>query len=121
MPKRKVKQDDGTTPDVAQKSPKRKATSKPDPQRPSPRSVVFAVLAPDAQSVSVVGEFNQWHIESHPLRQKEDGTWTITLQLPPGIYQYKFVIDGIRWEDDADNPNRVMNEFGTSNSILEVL
>lgn len=85
------------------------------------RSVDFTVAAPDAKAVCVVGEFNDWSVETHPLQQQDYGTWRITLQLPPGRYQYKFVIDGNKWEDDADNPNRTINEFGTSNSILEVV
>ena len=87
----------------------------------SARAIDLAVLAPDAQSVSVGGEFNDWRVDSHPLQKNDRGHWQITLHLPPGVYQYKFVIDGTRWEDDADNPRRTVNEFGTSNSILEVV
>lgn len=116
MQKRKVKGEAAST-EATKKSLKRKAA----PQGPSLRAIDLAVLAPDAQSVSVVGEFNDWRVDSHPLQQKDHETWHITLHLPPGVYQYKFVIDGTRWEDDADNPNRTVNEFGTSNSILEVM
>jgi len=116
MQKRKVK-DEAASTEATKKSLKRKAA----PQGPSLRAIDLAVLAPDAQSVSVVGEFNDWRVDSHPLQLKDRETWHITLQLPPGVYQYKFVIDGTRWEDDADNPKRTMNEFGTSNSILEVV
>ncbi len=94
-------------------------------QRASPematRSIWLNVVAPHAKSVSVVGEFNDWSMERHPLQQMDGETWHIILQLPPGTYQYKFVIDGTRWEEDACNPKRTMNEFGTANSILEVL
>ena len=117
MQKRKVKAENGSTAQASRKSPKGKA----GPKEPSTRSVGLAVVAPDAKTVSVVGEFNDWNVERHPLQQKDSETWHITLQLPPGTYQYKFVIDGTRWEDDADNPKRIVNEFGTSNSILEVL
>ncbi len=117
MQKRKGKEEGKATAGAAGKTSKRKAST----QESSLRSIDLAVLAPDAQSVSVVGEFNDWQASSHPLRQRDGETWQITLQLPPGTYQYKFVIDGTRWEDDADNPKRLMNEFGTSNSILEVV
>lgn len=116
MQKRKAKEDGRATADASGKTTKRKAAT----EEPSLRSVDLAVLAPDAQSVSVVGEFNGWQAASHPLQRTDGETWKITLQLPPGTYQYKFVIDGSRWEDDADNPKRTMNEFGTSNSILEI-
>src|SRR5262245_62564480 len=36
----------------------------------------FAVWAPNAQSVSVVGNFNGWNDASHPLRPREQsGIW----------------------------------------------
>ncbi len=36
--------------------------------------VLFAVWAPNAESVSVVGDFNDWRPGSHPLRQRSDGS-----------------------------------------------
>ena len=116
MPKRKVKEA-AEAPDGTKQNPVKRASS----SKPMARSIDFAVAAPDAKAVCVVGEFNDWSVETHPLQQQDYGTWRITLQLPPGRYQYKFVIDGNKWEDDADNPHRMTNEFGTSNSILEVV
>jgi 1,4-alpha-glucan branching enzyme len=34
----------------------------------------FAVWAPNAEKVSVMGDFNQWNKESHPLKVREDGS-----------------------------------------------
>jgi len=34
----------------------------------------FAVWAPNAQSVSLVGDFNEWHSSSHPLQLRRDGS-----------------------------------------------
>ena len=93
------------------------ATSQPQ----ATREVWISFAAPEARAVSVVGEFNGWSPEKHPLQQRDAETWHVMLQLPPGTYQYKFVIDGTRWEEDGQNPKRTMNEFGTTNSILEVL
>jgi hypothetical protein len=36
--------------------------------------------------------------------------------LEPGIYEYKFVINGERWEEDPLNPHRVLNPSATFNS-----
>ena len=45
--------------------------------------VAFAVWAPDAQRVSVIGDFNTWDSRRHPMRQRpECGVWEIFL---PGI------------------------------------
>jgi hypothetical protein len=42
------------------------------------------------------------------------------MRLAPGSYQYKFVVNGERWEEDPLNLHRVMNEHGTYNSVRKV-
>ncbi len=53
--------------------------------------VAFAVWAPNARRVSVVGDFNQWDGRRHPMRKRiEAGVWEIFL---PGVgrdMRYKF-------------------------------
>jgi 1,4-alpha-glucan branching enzyme len=53
--------------------------------------VAFAVWAPNARRVSVVGDFNQWDGRRHPMRNRiEVGTWEIFV---PGVgrgTRYKF-------------------------------
>ena len=57
--------------------------------------VHFAVWAPNAQAVSVVGDFNFWDGRRHPMRKRIDsGLWEIFL---PGIGEgaaYKYRIRG---------------------------
>ncbi len=42
----------------------------------------FAVWAPNAEVVSVVGDFNDWDSRRHPMRLREGGVWEIFL---PGV------------------------------------
>ncbi|MCL6508430.1 MAG: alpha-L-fucosidase [Bryobacteraceae bacterium] len=42
----------------------------------------FAVWAPNAEVVSVVGDFNEWDSRRHPMRLREGGVWEIFL---PGV------------------------------------
>ncbi|HYM13066.1 MAG TPA: 1,4-alpha-glucan branching protein GlgB [Bryobacterales bacterium] len=53
--------------------------------------VQFAVWAPNAQRVSVVGDFNRWDGRRHPMRQREGGIWELFLPgLGAGaIYKYE--------------------------------
>ncbi len=55
--------------------------------------VHFAVWAPNAKSVSVVGNFNHWHVGSHPMtRIGESGVWGLFI---PGLKErevYKYAI-----------------------------
>ncbi|MFB3917491.1 MAG: 1,4-alpha-glucan branching protein GlgB [Terriglobales bacterium] len=51
----------------------------------------FAVWAPDANAVSVIGDFNQWKTELHPLRPRgSSGIWEGVIPgVDPGtIYKY---------------------------------
>ena len=77
----------------------------------------FSVWAPNARSVSVVGDFNHWDANATPLRKLSDGTWIIDVPIDPGRYAYAFVVDG-KIEVDPSAP-RADGEFG-ANSILMV-
>jgi len=54
----------------------------------------FSLLAPSAQRVFLSGDFNQWDLSSHPLRRDKNGMWKISLNLNPGQYGYRFLVDG---------------------------
>ena len=88
------------------------------PQRRKGKTV-FKFYAPDAKKVCVAGEFNGWDSETMPLRRDKEGTWKGSLDLPPGRYEYKYVIDG-RWLHDVPGAEMVPNVFGTSNCVLRI-
>jgi alpha-amylase/alpha-mannosidase (GH57 family) len=66
--------------------------------------IAFVYTNAEASSVSLVGDFNAWSTETHPMKKSGDGTWTATVSLLPGTYQYAFSIDGSKIEIDPDNP-----------------
>ena len=54
--------------------------------------VRFAVWAPNAETVSVAGDFNDWDIRRHPMRRRNTGVWEIFLPgLGPGV-AYKYFV-----------------------------
>lgn len=79
----------------------------------------FTCRAPAAQAVFLAGDFNGWSATAQPLVRGDDGTWSVTLALPPGDHEYKFVVDGA-WQEDADNPRRKPDPFGGSNSLVGI-
>lgn len=91
------------------------------PARPRAKSVSFRLDAPEATAVAVAGDFNSWDPSAHLLSRSEEGVWQVTVRLSPGVHEYKFVVDGAEWREDASNPNRVPNAYGTFNSVCEVL
>ncbi len=85
----------------------------------SPAPAVFRLKAPDARQVSVVGTFNGWDSNAHPLRGPDrDGVWSLSLPLPPGRYRYMFVVDGDRWMTDPDAVASEDDGFDGQNSVL---
>jgi 1,4-alpha-glucan branching enzyme len=92
--------------------------------------ILFRYEAPAARMVTLAGNFNNWAGTQgggrydptiDPMMDDDgDGVWEIVKPLPPGRYQYKFVIDnGVRWEKDPSNPNTGI-EGGIENSLLIV-
>ena len=82
--------------------------------------VRFALVAPSAGSVSIVGDFNGWNPTSLPLRRASDGrTWEVVVPLPPGRYAYAFMVDG-RISRDPVAPQGSGDDFGVANSIVLV-
>jgi 1,4-alpha-glucan branching enzyme len=58
------------------------------------KPVNFICLAPEAQQVFLVGDFNDWHPEAAPMKKQIDGAWTTQLQLNHGHHHYCFLVDG---------------------------
>jgi 1,4-alpha-glucan branching enzyme len=67
--------------------------------------VRFGVWAPNARSVSVVGDFNGWDPRANPLRGSDAGIWegTVPQAAPGNVYKYHVVSrDGAFRTDKAD-------------------
>lgn len=83
--------------------------------------VRFVLKAPGARTVSVVGDFNGWSAETHTMRDENgDGTWTLTVNLRPGVYQYNLLVDGTRWVKDLAADGFRPDGFGGVNSVIRL-
>ena len=85
----------------------------------------FTCHAPNAETVFLAGSFNNWDPNTTPMHPRGDAIWSTGLELAPGRYEYKFIIDGV-WSCGADCnetlpcPHCVPNAFGTMNRVIEV-
>jgi chromosome partitioning protein len=84
------------------------------------REVVVRFRDAAASDVRIAGDFNGW-VPDKGVRSliESDGpvrVWTKILQLPPGTYQYRYVVDG-EWRED---PEGIRSSVGEPNSILVV-
>ena len=59
------------------------------------RAINFICNAPEAQRVSLVGDFNQWDEDAHPMKQMPDRAWLLTVELKHGHHRYAFLVDGV--------------------------
>lgn len=96
----------------------KKNQAKP-PNDPTNAVVTVEISWPGAQDVYVAGSFNDWQPDSTPMSEVEGGLWRKELNLKPGCYEYRFVVDG-NWVDDPKAMEWIPNEFGTANAVLRV-
>jgi chromosome partitioning protein len=83
-------------------------------------AVTFVSLYPDAQSVCIAGDFNNWQPEKGQLEKvAQDGIWKLKLPLASGRYRYRLVVDG-HWQQDPYNEHAELNPYGELNSVVEV-
>ncbi len=92
--------------------------------KPAPRARTTAVVRvgfqhPTAREVCLAGNFNDWHPAASPMVAMPEGRWLKELALPPGRYEYRFVVDGV-WTDDPAAAELVDNGFGGRNAVLNV-
>lgn len=89
------------------------------PAAPATKRVSFTITAAADVPVFLAGTFNNWDAESIRL-EGNDGVYAAELDLAPGTYEYKFIVNGF-WTMDPD-PTRdwVPNGLGTLNSVVVV-
>jgi len=97
---------------------KKKTTGAKTPIRR--RRVTLSVEALHAETVSLMGDFNQWNEKKHPMKKGKHGRWEKIIVVQPGRYEYRFLVDG-QWQNDPNNDQVCTNRFGSTNNILEIM
>jgi len=110
------------TPEPAAPAPAAARQLAPGPN-PTADGVVF-VFKPEGggkKQIFLAGNFNSWKPDNPQYLMTADagGTYTITVKLPPGSYQYKFVADG-QWIKDPFSPGDAPDGFGGRNGQFDV-
>jgi hypothetical protein len=70
-----------------------------------------------AKKVLLAASFTEW--KPVACKKQKDGTYSVSVKLIPGTYEYKFIVDE-EWVVDPDNPTWAMNNYGTFNSVAQV-
>lgn len=61
------------------------------PAREDGKLVYFQFFAPEAKTVRLAGDFNQW--DPILMRRRQNGWWSIQMPLLPGLHQYRFLVN----------------------------
>src|SRR3989475_1187172 len=81
----------------------------------------FVLVAPQAASVALVGDFNDWDPARSPMQTAHGaGIWATVVRLAPGRYRYAFLVNGVEWRADPNAPAAKDDEFGTPSSVITV-
>ena len=82
--------------------------------------VRFQLAAPDAHTVSLVGDFNDWQKSAIVLRPAaKPGVWTASVPLTPGRHEYAFIVDGKQWVADPYAATH-RDEYDVESSVIRV-
>ena len=83
--------------------------------------VQFVLVAPEARSVAVVGDFNNWGLDDSALvAENHNGVWSVSAPVRTGVHRYAFVVNGKQWVADPTAPRAAGDDFGQPSSALVV-
>ena len=87
----------------------------------APIPVQFVLVAPEARSVAVVGDFNNWGLGDTALvAENHNGVWSVSAPVPAGVHRYAFLVNGKQWVADPTAPRAAGDDFGQPSSALVV-
>ncbi len=79
--------------------------------------VHFEFFRPQAHSVEIVGDFNDWRQGELAMQRDEDGHWRATLDLPAGVFRFRYRADG-EWFTDYAAFGIEPGEYGMDSILL---
>jgi 1,4-alpha-glucan branching enzyme len=83
------------------------------------KPISFFFAAPEAESVCLMGDFNGWSPNAHPMERRPDGFWLLQVPLSHGHHQYLFLVDG-RPTLDPHSSGTVRNDRYKQVSLMSV-
>lgn len=87
--------------------------------RPVCKVSFYLPAAVKAETVHLVGDFNDWDEQATPMTLLKDGRFTVTLDLEAGRqYQFRYLVDGTEWHNDWEADKYVPNPFSGDNSVV---
>jgi len=77
--------------------------------------------APEAEKVTIVGDFNNWNYAETEMKKLRSGDFKLTLKLSPDReYKFRYLIDSRKWENDWCADKYIPNPFGGDDSVVVI-
>jgi 1,4-alpha-glucan branching enzyme len=83
--------------------------------------VTFSLEAKEADSVAVIGDFNNWNPSEGALSKQKNGTFKAAFDLPKDTsFEYRYLVDGVFVNETEADAYRWNDFAGAENCVLEV-
>eukprot|EP00913_Durusdinium_trenchii_P009725 g9137.t1 len=79
--------------------------------------LTISIKRPEAKKVEIAGLDVGWHERIPLVKDSTTGEFVLDRETPPGVYQYKFIVDG-EWMADPDLPT--VTDNGNLNNLARV-
>jgi 1,4-alpha-glucan branching enzyme len=75
----------------------------------------------EAETVHLVGAFNDWSETDLPMKRRKDGSFTLTLDLATGRdYEFRYLVNGSEWHNEWEADGYIPNPYSGDNSVVKV-
>ena len=79
----------------------------------------YTEVLPEAESVHLVGSFDDWNVNAHPMRRLKDGRFMARRRLAPNCsHEYRYLVNGESWINDAEAESYAPNPYGSDNCVV---
>jgi 1,4-alpha-glucan branching enzyme len=92
-------------------------TASPYSAKSMAKPVNFYYTRPQARSVYLIGDFNDWDPNSLPMQRRVDGWWFIQVLLTHGHHHYLFLVDGTPALDPNATGTVQADQYGKASMI----
>lgn len=76
----------------------------------------------EVKNVALVGDFNEWDNKKNMMKKNKEGLFSITLTLKQGQeYQFRYLMDDVRWENDWAADKYVRSSVGNSDNSVVIV
>lgn len=92
-----------------------------DKKKCSVKFIVSQKASQNAKKINLAGDFNSWSSTDTPLEKNDDGSFSVTIELDSDReYQFRYLLDGIKWENDWDADKYIPAPFSNADNSVVV-